>query len=73
MLFALILLVILCVLGLRWGELHWGHIGWILCVLAGGVWVIEMFRWPPVWFTAVPAVLDIFLVLRIFKGDIRVR
>jgi len=72
MLFALIAFIVLLIVGFAMDELTWSNIG--LCVLIAVTMfiVFGIFQWPFLIYTVVLAVLDIVLVLVIFKGDISI-
>lgn len=72
MLLALIIFVILLVMGVQMGELNWLQVGLYLLVAAGAFLVVGACRWSGTVFFSVIAVMDIVLVITIFKGDIRI-
>lgn len=72
MLFALIVFVVLLVAGLVLGELSWRQVGGFAAVV-GAPFVLHYLSLPFLIYFGVLAVLDVTLVLMIFKGDIRVR
>jgi len=71
-LFVLIVFVGLLIVGLYLQELEWRHVGWLLLILGGVFLAVAVFRLPSIFFTAILAVLDVVLILMIFKGDIRI-
>jgi hypothetical protein len=73
MLFALVALIVLCVMGLHLEELRWSHVGLCILLAIGGLLLFAHFRWPPLAYTVVLAAIDIVLILVVFKGDIRIR
>ena len=73
MLIALIVFIVLLVFGINMGELRLSHAGLCLLFAAVALATIVAFQWPFVIFSSVLAVMDVVLVLVIFKGDIRIR
>jgi len=71
-LFVLIVFVGLLIVGLYLQELEWRHVGWLLVIVVVVFVIVGVFRLPSLLFTAILAVLDVILVLMIFKGDIRI-
>jgi hypothetical protein len=68
--FALILLVVLLVIGRCMEELSWSGIALILVIIGCAAALISSFDQEPVFMTAVFALIDVFLVIKIFKGDL---
>ena len=54
-------------------ELGWKGIGAFVALWGAGWLALRRVSMGPFWFMAVVAVLDVFLVLIIFKGDVRIR
>lgn len=72
MLIILILLIVLPVTGVDLGELRAPHVLFCLATAVGGVFVCYELRWSLGPYFATVAVMDIVLVVVIFKGDIRI-
>jgi len=72
MLIALIAFFVLLVFGINMGELRLSHVG--LCLLFAVVTLVTIaaLQWPFIIFSSILAMMDVFLVLVIFKGDIRI-
>ena len=73
MLLVALLFVALLVAGVALGELEWRPLLGFVLVAAGGLAAFIVFRWPPMWYTAVLAGLDVVLVLWVFKGNLSLR
>ena len=73
MLSALVAMIVLLILGLYLGELRGSHVVLCLAIAVGGVFVFYQLRWPFLAYTAVLGLIDVILILVIFKGDIRIR
>lgn len=73
MLIALIVFIVLLVFGINMDELRWRHVGLCLLLAASALVMIVVFQWQFIIFSSVLAVMDVVLVLVIFKGDIRIR
>ena len=73
MLFAPIVFIVLLVFGIVMGELTWAHVGLCLLLAAIAFVMIAALRWPFIVYFSSLAVMDIVLVLVIFKGDIQIR
>ena len=73
MLFPLVALIVLLIVGLVMDELRWSHVGLCLLFVVGALMVFAAFHWQPIIFTVVLAVMDIVLILVIFKGNIQIR
>ena len=73
MLFALVTFITLLIAGLVMDELRWSHVGLCLLFAAGALALFAMFHWQPNLYVAVLAVMDIVLILIIFKGNIGIR
>ena len=72
MLFVLIVFVGLLIVGIKLQELAWSHVVLFILTLVAVSILVGVFRLPPVFLTALLALLDIVLVLMIFKGDISI-
>jgi hypothetical protein len=73
MCFALIVFVVLLGCGIAMDELGWLHAGlWVLAAIGTGA-VIALLQWPFALLCAVIAIMDVVLILVIFKGDLRIR
>ena len=73
MLFALVAFIVLLIAGLVKDEVRWMHVGLYLLFAAGALITFVAFDWQPNFYTIVLAVMDIVLVLVVFKGDIQMR
>ena len=69
--FALIALVVLLVIGRCMGELEWFGIALVLLIVGVAAALFAYLDLHPVLMTAVYALIDVVLVLKIFKGDLR--
>ena len=54
-------------------ELGWKGIGVFLALWMGGWLALRRVSMGPYWFMSLVAVLDVVLVLILFKGDVRIR
>jgi len=73
MLFALATMLVLFVLGLWLEELRWLHIFYALMIAVLGFAAFALFGWHPAGYVVVIALIDVVLILMIFKGDISLR
>jgi hypothetical protein len=73
MLFALIGFVVLLGFGIVMEELTWPQVGLCLLLAIGALAVIIALQWPSIVFSSALALLDVVLVLVVFKGDIQIR
>lgn len=73
MLFAFILFIGLLIAGRVKDELRWSHIALCLLIAVGALVAFAVFHWQPRLYMVVLAVMDIALVLIIFKSDIQIR
>jgi len=69
--FALIALVVLLVIGRVMGELEWSGIGFVLLMVVVAAVIMNATGLHPALMTAVYALIDVGLILKIFKGDLR--
>jgi len=70
---ALIAFVVLLAMGASMQELQWPHVVGCMLFAAAVFAVVALLQWSFAIFYSVLAVIDIVLVLIIFKGDIRIR
>ena len=73
MLIALLAFVILLAAGLYLDELQWRHVAVAIVVALGSLTAIVLLGWQPAFFTIVLCLIDVVLILAIFKGDITIR
>ncbi len=73
MLFALIAFIGLLIIGFILHELSWRQITLFLAVAAASLYGFYLLWLPLIAYTVVLGVLDIILILMIFKGDIAIR
>ena len=73
MLLVLFIFIGLLIVGRIKDELRWSHVATCLCVALGFLTAFIKFGWQPSFYIAVLAVLDIILLLVVFKGDIQIR
>ncbi len=73
MLIALIAFFVLLAFGINMGELRLSHAGLCLLFAVVTLAMIAALQWPFIIFSSILAMMDVFLVLVIFKGDIRIR
>ena len=71
--FALLLFIALMIAGRYLDRLSWRGIAVCLGFVAATITLFVTFDWQPRLLTAVFAVLDIILVLIVFRGDVRIR
>jgi hypothetical protein len=69
--FVVVVFVGLLIAGLYLQELDWKNVGVASLVFVAVTVLAGVFGFPALAFTAIMAVLDIVLVLMVFKGDIR--
>jgi hypothetical protein len=62
----------LLIAGLYLQELTWRQVGWLSLIEVGFLFVTGILRLQPYWFTVATALLDLILVLVIFKRDVRI-
>ena len=55
------------------GELEWPHLLGFIGAAGLSLGLILLMEWPLIWYTAVLALLDIVLVILIFKGNPTIR
>jgi hypothetical protein len=70
--FVLVAFICLLIAGLYLQELDWRDVGLAVLILVAGMIVLSLFRLPPMLFTALVAILDAVLVVKVFKGDLRI-
>ena len=73
MLFVAILFVVLLFTGVVRGELEWPHFLGFLGAAGLTLGLILLMEWQLIWYTAVLALLDVVLVIWIFKGNLTIR
>ena len=73
MIFAFFTMVVVLMIGLRTHEIKIRHA--ILCVATAiaGIYIFRYFGWHLAGYVAVLVVIDIALILKIYKGDIRIQ
>ncbi len=69
MLIVAVLFLILLFTGVVRGELEWPHLLGFLVAAGAGLGLILLMQWPFIWYAAFLALLDVVLVLWIFKGN----
>ncbi len=69
--FALVALVVLLVIGRVMEELEWSGIGIIFLIVVVVAVIVSATGLHPALMTAVYALIDVGLILKIFKGDLR--
>jgi hypothetical protein len=70
--FALVALVVLLIVGRCMGEIEWSGIALVSLIVGVAATLVAYLDLHPVLLTAVCALIDVVLVLKIFKGDIRI-
>jgi hypothetical protein len=70
--FALVALVVLLVIGRCMGELEWSGIALVLLIVGVAVTLITYLNLQPALMTVVYALIDVVLVLKIFKRDLKI-
>ena len=60
------------VVGKWMDELGWKHVGLFAVLAVAAYGIITLMAWPPFVLNSVLALLDVILVLVIFKGDLRI-
>ena len=73
MLIVAVLFLILLFTGVVRGELEWPHLLGFLVAAGTGLGLILLLQSPLIWFAAILALLDVVLVLWIFKGNPAIR
>lgn len=73
MLFPLIAFVCLLIFGRIQDELSWRQIGLFLLIGIVSLILLQVFHAPAFLYIVILALLDIVLVLIVFKGDIQIR
>lgn len=73
MLLVLFVFIGLLIVGRVKDELSWSQIGVYLFLAVGALAAFIGFRWEPNLYIAVLGVLDVVLLLVVFKGDIQIR
>lgn len=73
MLFPLVAFVVLLIIGLFKQELSWGQVGLFIVIAVGGLFGLRFFDVHVAAYAAVFGLLDVVLILMIFKGDISLR
>jgi hypothetical protein len=71
--FAVVALVVLLVAGRVTQELEWSLIGIILLLVLSAAAIMIAVDLHPALLTAVCAIVDVGLILKIFKGDLKIR
>ena len=72
MLFVAPIFLILLFTGVVRGELEWPHLLGFVLSAGGALALILAMQWPLIWYAAVLALLDVMLVIWIFKGNPRI-
>ena len=73
MLTLIVVFAALLVAGRVMDEVSWRGVGICLLLAAGALAACAVFRWNIAIFMTVLGLIDVFLVLAIFKGDVRIR
>lgn len=73
MLAALVIFNVLVVAGRIMGELEWSHVGLLFLLIACGLAAVVLLKFHPHALTVELGLIDVGLVLKIFKGDIQIR
>lgn len=73
MLFALAVFLVLLILGIVKDELRVLHAAAFLVMAIAVFFVVALLHWPIFAYTAFIALLDIVLILMVFRGDVRLR
>ena len=71
--FAVVALVVLLVAGRVTQELEWSLIGIIVLLVLSAAAVMIAMGLHPAFLTAICAIVDVGLILKIFKGDLKIR
>ena len=73
MLLVLFVFIGLLIVGRVKDELRWSHVAVCLCLALGALTAFIKFGWQPNFYIAVLGILDVILLLVVFKGDIQIR
>ncbi len=73
MLLVAILFAVLLFTGVVRGELEWPYFLGFLGAAGMSLGAILLMDWPLMWYTAILALLDVVLVIWIFKGNLTIR
>ncbi len=73
MLTLIVVFAALLVTGRVMDEVSWRGIGTCLLLAVGAFAACAVFRWNVAFFTTILGLIDVFLVIAIFKGDVQIR
>ncbi len=73
MLFVLIAFVVLLGFGVSMEELTWLQVGMCVFLAVAALAAFALSQWPPILYFVGLTVVDVVLVLVIFKGDVQIR